>query len=121
MLNFPFAFFLKISQTLKAHISGMEADINKIHVLRAVRESAVYHRFFSFSQNQIFKCVCLSVRNCSSVENILDTFCVAQIWYDLSTLTHLKCPHFTNLTQNTSSNLKIEPENSRKTMFLSKF
>ena len=29
MLSFLFAFFLKISETLKAHISGMEADINK--------------------------------------------------------------------------------------------
>ena len=28
-LNFLFAFFLKISETLKAHISGTEADINK--------------------------------------------------------------------------------------------
>ena len=29
MLNFLFAFSLKISETLKAHISGTEADINK--------------------------------------------------------------------------------------------
>ena len=29
MLNVLFAFFLKISETLKAHISGMEAEINK--------------------------------------------------------------------------------------------
>ena len=29
MLNFLFALFLKISETLKAHIFGMEADINK--------------------------------------------------------------------------------------------
>ena len=29
MLNFLFAFFLKISETLKAHISGTEADINE--------------------------------------------------------------------------------------------
>ena len=29
MLNSLFAFFLKISKTLKAHISGKEADINK--------------------------------------------------------------------------------------------
>ena len=29
MLNFLFAFFLKIPETLKAHISGTEADINK--------------------------------------------------------------------------------------------
>ena len=28
-LNFLFTFFLKISQTLKAHIFGTEADINK--------------------------------------------------------------------------------------------
>ena len=29
MLNFLFAFFLKISETLKARISGTETDINK--------------------------------------------------------------------------------------------
>ena len=29
MLNFLVAFFLKISETLKARISGMETDINK--------------------------------------------------------------------------------------------
>ena len=29
MLNFLFVFFVKISETLKAHISGTEADINK--------------------------------------------------------------------------------------------
>ena len=29
MLNFLVALFLKISETLKAHISGMETDINK--------------------------------------------------------------------------------------------
>ena len=29
MFNFLVAFFLKISQTLKAHISGTETDINK--------------------------------------------------------------------------------------------
>ena len=29
MLSFLFAFFLKISETLKAHISGTETDINK--------------------------------------------------------------------------------------------
>ena len=29
MLNFHFAFLLKISGTLKAHISGTKADINK--------------------------------------------------------------------------------------------
>ena len=29
MLNFLFAFFLEISATLKAHISGTETDINK--------------------------------------------------------------------------------------------
>ena len=28
MFHFLVAFFLKISETLKAHISGMEADIN---------------------------------------------------------------------------------------------
>ena len=29
MFNFLFAFFLKISETLKAHISGTEANINE--------------------------------------------------------------------------------------------
>ena len=29
MLNFLFEFFLKISETLEAYISGMETDINK--------------------------------------------------------------------------------------------
>ena len=29
MLNFLVAFFLKISEALKAHISGMEIDISK--------------------------------------------------------------------------------------------
>ena len=29
MLNFLFAFFIKISETLKAHISGTEVGINK--------------------------------------------------------------------------------------------
>ena len=29
MVNFLFAFFLKISVALKAHISGTETDINK--------------------------------------------------------------------------------------------
>ena len=29
MLNFLVAFFLKISETLKAHISRMKTDINK--------------------------------------------------------------------------------------------
>ena len=29
MFNFLVAFFLKISETLKAHISGTETDINK--------------------------------------------------------------------------------------------
>ena len=29
MLNFLFAFFIKISESLKAHISGTETDINK--------------------------------------------------------------------------------------------
>ena len=29
MLNFLFAFFLKISETLKVHISRTEVDINK--------------------------------------------------------------------------------------------
>ena len=38
------------------------------------------------SQNQIFRDVCLSIPNCSLAENILDTFCMVQIWYDLSIL-----------------------------------
>ena len=29
MLNLLFAFFLKISETLKVHISGTEADVNE--------------------------------------------------------------------------------------------
>ena len=29
MLNFIFTFFVKTSETMKAHISGTEADINK--------------------------------------------------------------------------------------------
>ena len=28
--------------------------------------------------------VCLSVSNCSLVENVLDTFCISPVWYDLS-------------------------------------
>ena len=36
--------------------------------------------FLSFSQNQIFRYFCRSVLNCSLIENVLDTFCVAQIW-----------------------------------------
>ena len=55
--------------------------------------------FFSFSENQIFRNVCLSVPNCSVVENIFDSFCIAQIWYDLSTLrmfTVVKCRGHTN-------------------------
>ena len=32
MLNFLYAFFLKVSETLKAHISGTETDIDKSFV-----------------------------------------------------------------------------------------
>ena len=53
---------------------------------------------FSFSsQNQIFEC--LSVPNCSLVENILDTFCIAQTLCDHSILrmfTVIKCTGHTN-------------------------
>ena len=55
--------------------------------------------FFPFSQNQIFRHACLTVPNCKLLENILDTFCIAQIWYDLSILrmfTFLKCKGHTN-------------------------
>ena len=57
------------------------------------------HGFFSFSQNQIFRYVCLTVQNCRLVEIILDTFCIAQIWYDLSILRMFavaKCRDHTN-------------------------
>ena len=36
----------------------------------------------------------LTVSNCSLVQNVLDTFCIAQIWHDLSILrmfTVVKC------------------------------
>ena len=46
MLNFVFAFFLKISETLKAHISGTEADINK-------RQRALFLVFNCLSYKQI--------------------------------------------------------------------
>ena len=46
MLNFVFAFFLKISETLKAHISGTEADINK-------RKRALFLVFNCLSYKQI--------------------------------------------------------------------
>ena len=39
------------------------------------------------------------LQNCSLVENVLDTSCVAQIWYDLSILrmfTVVKCRGHTN-------------------------
>ena len=42
MLNFLFAFFLKISEILKAHISGMETDINKRKKL-SFRFLTVFH------------------------------------------------------------------------------
>ena len=56
---------------------------------------------FLFSQNQVFRYVCLIVSNCSLVENILDTVCIVQIWYDLSisrmfTVTVVKCRGHTN-------------------------
>ena len=49
---------------------------------------------FLISQNQIFRYVSLTIPNCRLVENILDTFCIEQIWYDLSILrmfTVVKC------------------------------
>ena len=42
MLNFLFAFFLKVSETLKAHISGTETDINKREKL-SLRFLTVFH------------------------------------------------------------------------------
>ena len=42
MLNFLFAFFLKISGILKAHISGTETDINKGKKL-SFRFSTAFH------------------------------------------------------------------------------
>ena len=42
----------------------------------------LHHRFVSFSPNQIFRNVYLSVTNCNLVENILDTFRIAQAWCD---------------------------------------
>ena len=62
--------------------------------------------FFSFSQNQIFKYVCLSVLNCSLVENIPDAFCIAQTWCDHSMLrisTVIKCSGHTNFDPNNIS------------------
>ena len=58
-----------------------------------------HHRFFSFIQNQFFRYVCLSVSICSLVENILDTFCIAQTWCDHSILRMfivIKCRGHTN-------------------------
>ena len=52
-----------------------------------------------FHQNQLFRYVCLSVPNCSLVENILDTFSIAQTWCDHSILrmfTVIKCRGHTN-------------------------
>ena len=46
----------------------------------------LHNRFFSFYQNQLFRYVCLSVPNCSLVEDILDTLCIAQILCDHSIL-----------------------------------
>ena len=54
---------------------------------------------FSLSQNQIFRYAYSSVPNCKLLENILDTFWAAQIWYDLSILrmlTVVKCRGHTN-------------------------
>ena len=54
---------------------------------------------FLFYQNQLFRYVYLSVPNCSLVENIQDTFCIAQTWYDHSILrmfTVIKCRGHTN-------------------------
>ena len=65
---------------------------------------------FSSFQNQIFGCVCLSVPNCRLVENSLDTFCIAQIWDDLSILgmfTVAKCRGHTNFTLSKMCTLKL--------------
>ena len=53
--------------------------------------------FLSFSKSNLN--ACLSVPNCKLFENILDTFCIAQIWYDISILmmfTVVKCRGHTN-------------------------
>ena len=60
---------------------------------RKLREN-LHHRFFLFSQNQIFRYACLSVPNYKLLENILDTFRIAQIWHGHSILrmfTVVKC------------------------------
>ena len=59
----------------------------------------LHHRYFSFSQNQLFRYVCLSVSNCSLVENILDNFWIAQTWCDhaiLRMFTVIKCRGYIN-------------------------
>ena len=59
----------------------------------------IYIIDFSFSQNQFFRYVCLSVPNFSLVENILDTFCIAQTLCDHSILrmiTVIKCRGYAN-------------------------
>ena len=64
---------------------------------RFKRESASWI-FLLFSLD-IFRYACLSVPNCKLLENILGTFCIAQIWYDLSILrmfTVVKCRGYTN-------------------------
>ena len=45
----------------------------------------------------IFRYACLSVPNCKLLENILDTFCIAQIWYSvLRIFTVAECRGHTN-------------------------
>ena len=55
--------------------------------------------FSRFPQNLLVRYVCLSVPNCSLVENIPDTFCIAQTWCDHSVLrmfTVIKCSGYFN-------------------------
>ena len=51
MLNFLFAFFLKISETLKPHISGTEADINK----RQRAFFLVFNPYFILTNKKVIK------------------------------------------------------------------
>ena len=62
ILNFLFAFFLKISETLKAHISGTETDINK-------RYKAFFSVFNGFSYQPIKKLSKIGINTLHFKEN----------------------------------------------------
>ena len=84
-----------ISSPFFGHFDGLERS-------RFKSCERIYTIELFSSQNQIFRYVYLSVPDCSLVENILDTFCIAQIWYDLSILrmfTVVKCRVHTNFDQ----------------------